>query len=346
MSNVDPQKIIPGVQNWRRHVRNGKIPNAIFMRGVATRLAHVVGHRRKLLFSKSIDFANPNSDSGTKQWWFCRIPTGEAASRIIIHMLLLPAAADVGTSSPSVTWVDETNGVDVGTIQTPVFDPSTPDVPNGLIEAELTYDVDPATVYELRMDATGFARPLSVAIYEVVDSLDSDTDGVVLPAYSALQPILDEHHGDLLPAATALWRHNAPVLASWSRDTGAASAPTHTGDAFTWTNPFDGSTSVAETTAGFRLAAEHHNTYSEASVPVIFAIRAERVSGTAMVNARIADSSGEVGGLQIAPITSAGWYTAAGTVPADLTKVDLQVLNQDESTGVRVDAFTLYEWEA
>lgn len=347
MSSPEPQLLYPGVINWRRHARNGKRPSAQFKRSVANTLVHVAAYRRKLVFSKSRSVQSRlTGAAGTTAMWYSRFVTGDAADRIVVAMLFLKAD-NAAATDPRILWRDESGSKDIGVIQTPGTDPATggapDDFPNDFGFGWLEYQVSADTAYELRMDAIDYARPLSACIYDVSDSLDDSLPGVVSPAYGVQQPILESQHDDLVIHGMNLWQHNAPVLGLWNREGDSTTAPTHTGS--TWTNIHDGSTSVdADASAGVRVQNRYHNSYGESGVPVVLAVRAERTAGTGTARFRLTDGTQT---LTVTGITSAGWYTVSGTLTAqDLTKLDPQAWTGDGSTTLRIDAWTLYEYES
>lgn len=339
-THVPLRRISRGV-NRSRFCRNGRPPEAPFFRTVANDFNHVVAFRKKEVGLYCTNLQNiPTGSIGTTDRWFFYAHTGEGTDHL--RFVVLQAKPDnANATDPFVQMsVDDGGGaVTSDPIRYTAIDASPSDVPDEFAYGEVDVEADPDTTYEIIVQAVDYARPIAVSVHEIgIIPVDTSKGGVD-PGYSVGTPIDDAQIQQLLEAGTALWRHNAVPLWTWTRD---VTSPTITGS--TLTNVLDGSsTAVGSSTPGATIDLTRHDSLT-ADVPVIFAVRGEQVAGGGSALIELADSSG---GIFQHSVTTRQWYASGSgviTLSGGSHKLDVRAAETSGGT-VRIDAFALYTYE-
>jgi hypothetical protein len=260
---------------------------------------------------------------------------------------LIAKADNAGATDPYVTASIVTASTDIVFSTTDEVHYSAIDAGAGDTPDEYTMGMCRATTPEdtamyWRLNVYDFCRPISLCAFELGDYPVNDAvTGAVDPHAEVQTPIFDDKSDALLVGSSELLRSNRTALFSWSDQSGTGE--TIVGN--TYTNIIDGvSGAPGAATPGFILETNYHNTYSRTVVPVLLAVYAERTVGVNPGLVRIYDGTNSV---EVTGIAAAGWYTQAGTIPAQsATKYDLQAKHQDAApSAIRVDAACLYEYE-
>ena len=327
-----------------RWARNGMLVQAGIGRSVLDAYGHAAQYRRKVIFSKGLDLnAITTGVTGDTPLWLTRFRSGLQATQL--HYVMTLAKDDhASAADPYVYWaLTEIGGgsTDSNQMHAGVMVGSPDDTTDEFSFGTIRQDISPDTEYGLILFAVDYARPVACVVYEaspvaVDDALDGGGDPTGIEVSG---PIYDTHHNDILKMGYDLWAKNAAINFSWSANNAAARASLAS---VTWTNAIDASTAYAATTAGFLVDNLYHDPVS-GDVPVELSVYAERTAGAGTCKARINDGTNQ---LTTGAITTAGWYTVAGTIPAAAaTKWDLE-MQSDGSTTLKIWAAVLSEYEA
>jgi len=338
----------PYTTNWARWFRNGMVVAAHGYRGVAAQLAHSAQHQNKMVFSRSQNFgAIYTAEAGTKSRWRFRFRSGYCSTRLQCF-LLMGLEDHASSADPYCKLVLTEVGVgstDSDFMRYGQFGGTPDDTPDEWQWALVEMDISPATEYTAVLSAVDYARPIAICVYErgAATGLDDTLTGAVDPTiYSLGQPILDEDIIQLGDAGLNLWKRNGSVLWQWSVERDAAPvSDTYT----TFRNIVGGGTSVGVSSWGAEIQATRHHTYTETDVPVEFSVYAE-APGTASPTGQVRLTDG-TNVIDVTNISSAGWYSATGTIAGGLTKFDIHTMKDHASTtSIDLYAFSLCEWES
>lgn len=341
MSTHVADKSYPGTLHPRRYARNGRLVRAQGVREAAEALNHCLAWRRKEVASICVPHVGsiPAGQSGTVNYWHGAFAAGVGAKKLGARVIL--AKAD--TTNLVSPYVDLQVGPVNGTLVTTdrVYSPKASSPADTLDEwtyGYIEYDL-PAdnTLYEWRLRASNYARPIAVCIYEICGSPVWEADGAVNPEINVGGPIFDEFHADALNLAINLRNSNARHLWNWTRPTD--SAVTIASGALTNLNLLDAtSTSVSASTPGVTITNLRHRTVEVSTTPCLFMVRASQASG----NGSVKLSDGTVT-FSIDVDSTLEWKSKAIQLPTwSSRKWDLLV-----STGgntMTVDAVSLFEY--
>jgi len=332
-----------------RWARNGRSPTSQLGQQILKGYNHIVGYRRKVLFSKSLHLNNiPAGQAGTVVPWRAYVRTGYAASgaiRLVIECIGAPAD-NAGAGVPNLLWdvsggIGSTRpmglGINTGTIG-----------PTQLTHGIYKLDVAADTAYEINLDLNNYGRIVSAVIYEEHDKAfeDGDTGVSDQTAINAAQaPITDTQHVHLLGNGHNLWKRNGAHCFSWCTDEdpdNGGDAPQRTTNALV--NMFDQAlATVTADTPGFALACKNHNPYHTKDVPAVLAVYAKNAT-SAGGSVALVDSDGTLG--TVSSFSTAGeWKTVAVNLRGDLSehKVDLHFAG-DGTNELTVYAASVYEY--
>ena len=304
-----------------------------------------MAHRRKWLGGFCQDYANVEAGvSATTRVWRTYFHTGHGVSHIYVQMLL--AVADVASPpaplDPSVA-VEVANpttlvATDVFSRVINIVDSTLADAPDSFIDASGTLAVSDDTDYELRFTVLDNARIVSASAWEIGERPVNDaTTGGVDPRYAMGDPILDGSVLSMAQGQTELLKTNRHHLLSWA-SYGESSIVNATS---TYKNILDGSsTAVGAASPGWYIQNRYGNTRTTTTIPTVFAVFAEGTS-----NGGYAQFTDGTTALTTGVITTAGWYTVAGNVPADnATKYDVLAAGHAAGGSIRVDAVAVLEY--
>lgn len=342
MSFFAPQfKLQQGI-NPVRYARNGVHPSGPQVGMFAVDLLnHQLAHRMRRHFSKTVapsELVNNGGGAGAIVTW--RFMFRTLPNEVVTKARFTFGPSASGTPEPTAkVWLritedasttiiydDGTSGIDGSITYTRAIATPTSAVPNDLILGKAEYSLTPDTLYrcELMTEASASVQSLSV-FGKVVSSLDPDTHVCVDPGKLAInQPISSTVNGDILGSLHTLWKRHGSAMAY---SVPGITAKTH--GTSTSTNLLDATTTWTASTKGFLYPAL--NKYSlETSLGVAtYAVPVQAWcyascsgGGTGTVHLRY--SSGGTDYVQITGITTAGWYTATGTIPGNADqKVDI-----------------------
>jgi hypothetical protein len=327
-----------------RAARNGMLVSSNYYASIARAQNHIVAYRRKWLggmCQRNNAFATVDEGQVTK--WRMYFRTGHGVKEIYVRLLLAPSD-NAGSSAPAAI-VSLYNPVTLLAISSftrniGIVDSSITDVPDNYIDTSGTLTVSDDTAYGLDFVTDDGARFVSATVWEIADiPVDDTVDGAVDPRYSAHDPILDYKPLAMAQGQTELLMSNRHHLISWSSYGDSAI----TNDTDTYTNIIDGSsTAVSVATPGWYVQNQYCNTLSRTGVPCVFAVYAEGAT-----NGGYAQLTDGTNTLTTAAITTAGWYTATGTIPAAAaTKYDVHAKTLGGgSDDITVHAVALLEYE-
>jgi hypothetical protein len=327
----------------KRWCRNGAIPDALFQTKAEIALNHTLAYRRKVVLSCGGDFGSSSSigTGGTTTYWRTHFRSGYGVTALQFDMLLGPSGGGAGTGvSPRIEIdVTDPSGPTTQTVRIDYSANSAVDEPRSIGYHERKIPIDPLTTYEVAVRGIDFGRPISVTAYEYADpEVDASRLWFAELAPTVEQPIYDKVREYFARGMSEVWLENGPMLLQWPGN-GAGTAQQNTGT--TWRNMLDlSSTTVGSSTPGWNFAAQSSGGHElenleplcrlrdtigfGKSLPVTFAVYAERGAGIQSAQVRLQAAFGTV--ASITGITSAGWYTANTTI-ADVsanTKIDLQ----------------------
>jgi hypothetical protein len=283
----------------------------------------ISAHCHKTIGYASQHVAAPAAGAaGTIGMWQFHWHMGHSVKNIVFDMLLAQAD-NAAAADPYVAWHvhNPVGGAIVDTTpkaRNPVIDASTSDTPDTYNRIVVKLPVDGTlsddTDYAIDCHAVDYARPVSCLIYEEGENPVNDaTTGCVDPRISALDPILDDRMEDLMKGTSEIWGTNAGPILCWSADNaaGVLSVVNQASYINAW-NPAFGTT-IDDTVACNKILLSYHNTAVQATVPVTMAVYAERTVGAGTCTVRYTNGTDT---LTTGAITTAGWYTVTGTLPA------------------------------
>lgn len=343
MATWEPTKAQGRLVQPPRYARNGQLVTAAFYSKIARMQNHVVGYRRRWLgglTQRNQGFKA--TESGSVAQWRMYFRAGHGAESIYVRLLLAPAD-NAAAAAPSVT-VQLYNPVtllaglsfsrNIG-----VIDASAADVPDDFIDSNGTLAVTDDTAYGLDFNTVDYARIVAATVWEIATRpVDDTVDGAVDPRYSLADPILDYKARAMAQGQTELLSSNRHHLISWSSyGTSAITNATST-----YKNILDGtSTTVTAATPGWYVQNQYCNTLSRTGVPCVFAVWA-----SATLNGGLVQLTDGTNTLTTGNVTTAGWYTVAGTIPAAAaTKYDVHAKGDAGGGAITVSAFALLEYE-
>jgi hypothetical protein len=341
MSSHVADKQYPYTIQARRHVRNGRLPTAIHARWVAEALNHCLAFRRKEVASICVPHVGsvPAGQSGTVTYWHGAFAAGVGAKKLAARVIL--AKADTATLvSPYVDLqVGPVNGTLVTTDR--VYSPKASSPADTLDEwtyGYIEYDLPAAnTLYEWRLRASNYARPIALCLFEVCGSPVWEADGAVNPEINVGGPIFDSFHSAALNLAINLRNSNARHLWNWTRPTN--SAVTIASGALTSVNLLDGSsTSVSSSSPGVTINNQRHRTVEVSTTPCLFMVRASQATGSGSVKL----SDGTVT-FSIDVDSTLEWKSKAIQLPTWSSR-KWDILVSTGGANMTVDAVSLFEY--
>lgn len=341
-----PNSYYPAIIDVNAYARNGMLTSGILHRKINEGLIHVVGYRRKacLNFGQQLTAISAGVAANTTTWLgYTR--TGYGVSKLVFHMGFAKpdsVLADDPLAYWTVTKVGDV-GVDTDKIHINSIIASPGDVPSNFSWSTIKFAVLSNTLYELALKIEQFARPMAACIFELAElPVDDTKTGVADPRVGVGDQILDLHVDDALAVGSDLWKNNGAHLFNWTRKNADASAVTFA-DITTYQNILDNTTSNTATSQGFRVNVTNRNSISATTVPVTFAVRAERTVGAGTNDVRIIAGDGTVVAT-VSNFTGAAWKEATGNLATGDQKLDIQARVQAAGNTLRIDAATLFEY--
>jgi hypothetical protein len=350
MSTHVPSKQYPPRIYQRRFARNGHPVSAVLMRRLGDALMHDVAWRgQKVVLQYTMDWNNVGATnlSGTNSRWRARFRAPYGAERLRCKVALMPGGDYAGGAhvDPRVDMTVTIAGGATTTSNALHYAASSGAAPNDTPDNAYwgfipSVAITPNTTYELVVRSIDYARPVACMVWTDPQPPMDDSDTVVVDPspYSVSMPITDTQHSDLLVAGNNLWDRCASQLWSYTSDRSTASFST---SSTTQTHILDGaSTSFNARQPGWYTDLRYRNRQAVSTVPVVFAVYAERTAGAGTGTCRFQDG---VTTVDIANITTAGWYTTTANLPATRTKWDAFGFVSVGTTTVRFDAISVYQ---
>jgi hypothetical protein len=223
-----------------------------------------------------------------------------------------------------------------------------PDAPNDITWRSLSFDVDPATTYEIYIATVDYGRVLCVGGWEEAsDIVDGSVDYMNDEVVTAGGIIVDSMRARTLQGLSQLWRRNGSHLLTYP---GRGDGTGITTNSTTWKNALDTSiTTVGSSTPGFYIgdngapSMEPWTRLSDGKVlDVVLAVYASTTAGSTG-EVRLQDGSGTR--CSITGIGSAAdWYVTNTTISNTdtLAKLDLQARTSDATKTLTFHAASLY----
>lgn len=339
MSVQRPSLQYPTPMEWARYCRNGRAPSSLLGQRVLAAYSHAVAYRRKTFFAKSMHLDTlPAGQNATLTPWRTYVRTGYAASGSLkLWFQTVAAPADNTGAEPTIQWKESGGeatelfyqGVNTGTLG-----------PDDLRVHYGTIDVSANTAYELEMETTNYARPVSATIFELHDGIHAsgDTGVVQRELVSVGGLITDAQHSQMLQTGHDLWLGNAAPAIAWCTD----EDPDNSGTApqrstASYANIFDQTvTTVTSTSRGFYPCVQFHNPYHSSNVECVFAAYGKNAS-SAGGDVRLLDADGALATLS--SFSTAGeWKTTAVNLDGSLHRHKVDVHFQGDGS----NTFTLY----
>jgi hypothetical protein len=209
------------------------------------------------------------------------------------------------------------------------------DVPNEWAWPMVRVPVDPSEDVDITISVENECRIFAACCW--CHGVPAD-DQYLLGGINAVRggPILSTSREIIAEGLSEKWARGATALITWNETDGGLTTTAST----TYTNALDGSsTSVTAATPGWTIDATRHNTVAQTTVPVLFRCYVSSDGG----KIRLASSSGTV--IEITGINTVGWVEVAGSIPAGVTKMDLQIAR---TTGISMGVYaaSLFEYQA
>jgi hypothetical protein len=298
--------------------RNTVSPQATAWQHIAGKLGHALRWRRKQLFAWNGTTTWLGKGGATRERWRFRARTGTLAGKIAVRMHI--ALVDGTGTDPYVEIVGTPVGG--GTTVTLTLHAGAGSTVANDVTAEgyfgyLAADCSPECAYEFTATEHGSARLVSACVFE--ESLLPQTDnGYPEARWTVGSPISDLHRQQQLAVATVAYKLNSAHLFCWAVN--QYTAP-KTNATTTTKNIISNDSTVSAATPGFYVNLVYCNTVAQTEVPVEFAVYAKQVGGTSGT-VHLLNSAGSAS-ISITGITTEGWYTATGTLPATEAKYDV-----------------------
>ena len=321
--------------------RNGIPPSAPAVREIADALNCLLGRRVRFLSASHVPPAQSYAVSGVQTTYRFRTHLSPNGTTVRIKMTLIPT--DTHATLPTGWWVVTNKDTGVvayddgtsGTDRSFTFDGSLA-TPTSAVPDDYTYvqrmfpGLTGGADYTFEFKQKNLLRPLGYTAYEVArTSLDTANDTVVdTTRIIADRPIYDADVLDLLAALESAWQRLGPQHLAWTINSITPRSTT----SGAMINLIDGTTTTSgwtTTTPGAKAHLQYHDSADTRqaatySVPVRIYCYAGAPVGTGTVRVRYGTGGSDY--LEIPNITTAGWYTAAGTLPlgnADGSKCDI-----------------------
>ena len=331
--------------SWRRIARNGKPASWVSPLGAALMSNHVAAYRKKQFFWHSQDpTAIPaNATDADQTYWRCHVHTGHQTSAIEFVTVLALASATTD-DAPSAQWVEAGGAGPDSEIFYHKYKSSPTDFQEQWHTDSQIIAVDPDTDYEFNLVIGNHCRPIAASGWELADYQMDSTDTGVSPQdrFFVDGPVISDDVAAIATAQENLWKHNGACLAAWTHPTGSyVNNATNT-----YTNIFDGSTSVTSTTIGFRFKSAYRGRIDSDNVPIRMAAYIANVGAGGVCALR--DNSGNVLSITVGGTGTAGWYYGTGNLDAasDLQKLDVMMRKGTVASYIRLYAFAIYQYEA
>lgn len=323
--------------------RNSISPQATTWQQIGARLNHALHWRRKQLFFYPAQTTWLTKGGAARERWRFRFRTGTHAAKLGVRMQI--AQLDGVGTDPYVKFVCTA----VGGGTSPSFEmhagggsATSSDVTSESTFAYMSEACDADKEYTVEATEYGSARLISACFFEEA-SFAVTSGGYPPERYSVGSPIYDADRQAQLEAATNAWKKNGSHLFSYAVNQYTAPRTTSVG---TTRNPVDDSLSTSASVAspGFWADLEYCNTIGQAQVPVEFSVYASCSAGNGL--AHLLDSATATTLISISNITTEGWYTATGTIPATLAKYDMAFKRGNNPSTTSLWSFTLAQYLA
>lgn len=337
MSLLSPS--IPHLIHWRRHCKNGLIPDDRFYAGAVFGQNHILAYRRKPIFRRVCKLGQVGGTSGTAWRWHCR--TGYAASRFAVLAILGLDDRSVA-SDPYISVAITKSG---GTATTLEFHGGasrvpTADAPEQWMPQIQYCDADPASVYTGAVTFNDNVRVIALVVYEDTTTTVDDavpyfsewTPSMGSPIYDARMQRPIEGIGDLI-------RYNAALRFDWSTVDGTARTRTSATQLCLIDNA--SATPPSAATPGVTFCTTARASLSSTTVPITMAVYGS-VAGGGTGTVKLRDTAG----ADAASVTingAAGWYTATGALTVGATSYYSLYYAGDGVNAVTVRAVSVYQ---
>lgn len=330
----------------RRHIRNGLYPASNMWRTAIDAENHITAYRHREVYRRAWERGVSLSAAGTNTYQRFRFRTGYGVTRLAY---LVELGLDDKTTGTDPYLLIETT-LSGGATTTTEFHfglsavgPGMTDAPDETYAGRAVIDVDPASIYEVRIATVDYARPLSVVAYELgATTVEEPVNYFNTHDPAAGSPIYDADRQRLLQGLSNMYRQNGGITWHW----GEASFTARTRTSATYINAIDNATTGTPATSdpGVYLNPQYHNTESRTTVPFELAVYGEvTTSGTGYV--RLIDTSGNTyGPVSIVSDVAPAWHTATINLPASDTFYAIQYAGDGVDT-VSVYSVSLIEWE-
>jgi hypothetical protein len=350
MSKHLPTQQAPHTVSSNAFARNEIVVSPTGFKAMADNLNRITTWQKKFIFATSQDLNSVDAGAaGTVGLWrvFFRSSQNTAGIRVFLGItdtdygaaanpnVVVTLKAFIGGATVS-TFTTRSNGRQAGANPAEIVNTTYHSF------ADLT-GIDANTEYYITVQAVDGARPIYCAMTELGATHADDANASVVDAgrFVAEGPIYYQDIQDVSNAIKSQWRHNAVHLLSWAMDD---DNPVYC-NSTSYVNLLDGATSVASTSAGFKLQTNYHNTTSRTTVPVRFAVNAVRLSGSNTLDVRLYDGTNSIELTGIGTGGQGDWYVTTTTMPVGFTKYDLQA-KVGATTEFDIYAISLFEWES
>jgi len=240
-----------------RSARSGGVPDANLAMALARGTNHVLAYRRKEVYNNFYTIKSSVGGLGstvTQAQFACH--TGYGATQLVWHYVLQPSHATTGVD-PTVTFravrsgpvtVEETVHFGLNNAGTGMrYAPSAWSW--GVVEL----DVLPNTTYECEVESYDGGTCLALSVFEkAAVYADSTVDYYMDPIVAAGQGIDDNTRTKLRTGLANIWKRNGSHLLNVGRmGNGVVPSGVLSVTSTTYTNPYDSSTTVSNSTVGW-----------------------------------------------------------------------------------------------
>lgn len=334
-----------------RFCRNGQHPDVAFINATSEAANSAMLYRTPEHFSILGMSQSPLSGTASsRNRWRFAFHTTPYSHAIFAAVILLPPddGHDQNTHGKLTIYSDVAEAVEV-TSATFIYGPS----PTGTSSAsgfpywktvsKLIEGLDADTTYYAKFSDETYGRLHSATVLGL-QSMTENFDGYLAMSNTSETPIVDVHRENLAIATRALWRRAGAKVFNWSVE---ADASAQTNATATPTNVLDEtSTTVSAATPGFTLDMRRKARRSQSGVPVVMKVFCSTDIGTGVGRIYLKDSAGNtvLSFTDSIPVTTPGWLSVSGNLPATEDKYDLQFDNNSSGT-LSLYAATCWEHE-
>jgi hypothetical protein len=353
MVTLKPSILTPAPLQFKSLICNGELPHYVVGAKISEDLNHLLTYRRRIVFANSDFPAGAKTGATEESVYHFKFTSGPAPSsaglKLRFEFILSTAADNSCAGDPYLyyslngTNSDELhpNTVDLVTSHDLVNSPGT------WSTASVYMDLSSNTEYEGVLYMKDYIVVVAaVAFEECIGELDEAEANVQDPRrFSFARPLLDDDHYQMAVTADELWQHAAPMVLCHVERYEAVENPGLTCTSGTFTNPFDGSYSVASDTIGWTVDCQYHNNRASDGVPVKGYVYGKYLDDTRF---RLIDANGALTLSNWSTVgASVGWGSFTTTVSGTQAtqKIDLQLCDAGAGQPGLVSLY-LFEYEA